>query len=286
MSKKSKSMSEREFLNLGLYGFHKIAYTQWGKAHNKRVLVCVHGLTRTGRDFDALAENLSDLYRVACPDVAGRGRSDWLLNPSEYGYPLYLNDMATMIARLGATEVDWVGTSMGGLIGMMLAAQPNSPIRRLVINDVGPFIPKAALERIGDYVGSNPHFETIEEAEAYLRKVHEPFGNLSNKQWRHLAETSVRRGEKGGLDLHYDPAIADAFKKGDLEDVDLWPIWNQIKCPVLVIRGQDSDLLSADTASRMLTDGPDAELLEIADTGHAPALMDKDQIKFIRNWLE
>jgi len=172
------------------------------------------------------------------------------------------------------------------LIGMMLAAQPNSPIRKLVINDVGPFIPKEALERISDYVGSNPHFDTIEEAEAYLRDVHAPFGPLTDEQWRHLAETSVRRGEKGGLALHYDPAIADAFKNTDLEDVDLWPVWNQIKCPVLVIRGKDSDLLTADTAARMLTDGPDAELLEIAETGHAPALMVEDQINYIRNWLE
>jgi pimeloyl-ACP methyl ester carboxylesterase len=286
MSEKSYPMSERAFLNLGPHGFHKIAYTQWGNPHNDKVLICVHGLTRSGRDFDALAEKLSETYRVACPDVAGRGKSDWLLDASDYGYPLYLADMAALIARVGVTEVDWIGTSMGGLIGMMLAAQPNSPIRKLVINDVGPFIPLEALERIGSYVGQERTFATVEEAESYLRDVHSTFGPLTDAQWRHLAETSIRRGAKGKLTLHYDPAIGNAFNSGDLADVDLWPVWDQIKCPVLIVRGKDSDLLTSETASRMLTDGPDAELLEIENTGHAPALMDEEQVEYIRKWLE
>ena len=286
MTENIKAMDSRAFLSLGPHGFHKVAYTEWGNPHNDNVLICVHGLTRSGRDFDPLAMALSDIYRVACPDVAGRGHSDWLLDPADYGYPLYLADMAAMIARLGATEVDWVGTSMGGLIGMMLAAQPNSPIRKLVVNDVGPFIPREALERIGDYVGASPTFSSVKEVEAYLRQVHAPFGPLTDAQWRHLAETSTRRGAKGKLALHYDPAIGDAFKSGELNDVDLWPVWDQIKCPVLIIRGKDSDLLTSETASRMLTDGPEAELLEIEDTGHAPALMDEGQIDFIRKWLE
>lgn len=285
MNEKQDAFRQRDFLSLGPHGFHKIAYTEWGSAHNKRVALCVHGLTRNGRDFDPLAASLAADYRVACPDVAGRGQSDWLMHPEDYAYPTYITDMAAMIARLGVPEVDWIGTSMGGLIGMMLAAQPNSPIRRLVMNDVGPFIPKSALERIGEYVGSNVHFKSVDEVETYLRDVHAPFGDLTDTEWAHLAKHSARRGEKGGFVLHYDPAIGQAFKKGGLEDVDLWPVWSQVRCPVLIIRGQQSDLLSLETAERMLTDGPEAELVEIETAGHAPALMDAEQIGFIRDWL-
>jgi len=285
MTEKQDAFLQKHFLSLGPHGFHKIAYTQWGRAHNETTAVCVHGLTRNGRDFDALAAVLAEDYRVACPDVAGRGQSDWLIHPEDYAYPTYINDMAAMIARLGVSEVDWIGTSMGGLIGMMLAAQPNSPIRRLVLNDVGPFIPKASLERIGEYVGGKPHFEDVEGVEEYLREVHAPFGPLSDAQWRHLAKHSARRGEKSGFVLHYDPAIGDAFKGVELDDVDLWPVWNQISCPVLIVRGKESDLLTEETAERMLTDGPEAELVEIENTGHAPALMDEKQIEFVRDWL-
>jgi pimeloyl-ACP methyl ester carboxylesterase len=272
------------FLGLGPHGFHKVAYTSWGDTGIDRVAICVHGLTRNGRDFDALAQALAPNYRVACPDIAGRGGSDWLLHPEDYGYPLYMNDMAALIARLDVDAVDWIGTSMGGLIGMMLAAQPNSPIRRLVINDVGPFIPKGALERIGGYVGSRTHFRDIEEADSYLRTVHATFGPLSDAQWRHLATHSVRRDEGGGFTLHYDPRIGDAFA-GPIEDIDLWNIWDAIDCPVLVLRGGESDLLLPETAQRMVTSGPDAELIEIPGVGHAPALMDPDQIGAIKDWL-
>ena len=286
MGNKQKAFQQKDFLSLGPHGFHKIAYTQWGRGHNKKTAVCVHGLTRNGRDFDALASAMAEDYRVVCPDIAGRGQSDWLLHPEDYGYPTYISDMAAMISRLGVPEVDWIGTSMGGLIGMMLAAQPNSPIRRLILNDVGPFIPKASLERIGSYVGGNLQFDDIAGVEAYLREVHAPFGPLTDGQWAHLAENSCRRGEKGGFALHYDPAIGNAFKDVELDDVDLWPVWGQIRCPVLIIRGVRSDLLTAETAERMLTEGPESDLLEIEETGHAPALMDEKQISFIRDWLK
>jgi pimeloyl-ACP methyl ester carboxylesterase len=278
-------MIEASLLCLGPHGFHRVAYTEWGDPSNRRILVCVHGLTRQGRDFDALATALGGTYRVACPDVAGRGRSDWLLHREDYGYPLYLADMASLIARLGVDEVDWVGTSMGGLIGLMLAAQPNSPIRRLVLNDVGPFVPKAALARLAAYVGADPRFASLAEAEAYLRRVHAPFGPLDDAQWRHMAEHSVRRGPGGGFALHYDPAIAEPFLRDDLQDVDLWPLWNAVRCPVLVVRGSESDLLLPETAQRMLTEGPEAELVEIPGVGHAPALMSDEQIGYVRQWL-
>ncbi len=241
---------------LGPHGFHKLAYAEWGDAASPRVLVCVHGLTRNGRDFDKLAQALAGRYRVACPDVAGRGRSDWLPVKTDYGYPLYLSDMAALVARLGTEQVDWVGTSMGGIIGMMLAAMPNSPIRRMVINDVGPLIPKAAIERIGSYVGRDPLFPDLAAAEAYFREVAAPFGRLSDTEWRHLTVHSLREDKAGGFRLRYDPAIGDAFRVPDIKDVDMWPIWDQIRCPILLIRGRSPTCCCARRRRRWRAAGP------------------------------
>ncbi len=278
-------MSERSFLGLSAAGFHSVAYTQWGRDDAVRTVVCVHGLTRNGRDFDALALDLADHYRVACPDVVGRGKSGWLAEPTLYGYPQYCADMAALIARLGVGEVDWVGTSMGGLIGMMLAAQPNSPIRRLVVNDVGPFISKAGLQRIADYVGKDPVFEDIPAVESYLRFVLMGFGRLPDEAWRHMAEHSARPRGDGRYGLAYDPAIAEAFKTQPMGDVDLWAIWDRIRCPVLVLRGATSDILLSETAEEMTRRGPAARVVEFAHTGHAPALMTEDQIAAVRGFL-
>jgi pimeloyl-ACP methyl ester carboxylesterase len=271
-------------LGLGPHGFHRVAYVEWGERAAPRTLVCAHGLTRNGRDFDRLATALADAFRVVCPDVVGRGRSDWLTQAEGYGYPQYLADMAALIARLDVLEVDWVGTSMGGLIGMMLAAQPNTPIRRLVLNDVGPFLPKAALERIAGYVGQDPRFETLEALEAYLRRVHAPFGPLPDAAWRHLAEHGHRRLPDGGFGLAYDPAIGAAFRQG-VQDVDLWSVWDAVRCPVLVLRGAESDLLSAETAAEMERRGPRARVVTFPGIGHAPALVAEDQIAVVRGWL-
>ena len=277
--------ASRAFLGLGPHGFHKVSYGERGPAGADRTVVCVHGLTRNGRDFDPLAMGLEANFRVVCPDVVGRGDSDWLVHKEDYGYPQYMADMAALIARLATNDVYWVGTSMGGLIGMMLAAQPNSPIRRLVMNDIGPFIPKAAAERIGSYVGNAPDFASIADAEAYLRQVHAGFGDLTEGQWRHLAEHSVRRkGE--GYRLHYDPAIGHAFRgDGEATDIDLWPVWDAVNCPVLVLRGAQSDTLLAATAQEMTARGPKAQLKTIEGVGHAPALMDDQQIALVRDWL-
>lgn len=273
------------YLSLGPSGFHRVAFADWGDPDGRKATICVHGLTRTGRDFDVLAAELSKSTHVVCPDVPGRGASDWLENPKEYIYPTYLGDMAGLISHIGAERVTWIGTSMGGLIGMMLAAMPGSPIRKLIINDIGPFIPKEALNRIGDYVGAAPSFPDIAGIEAYLREVHAPFGDLSDEQWLHLATTSSERNGEGGYRLHYDPAIADAFISGPVEDVDLWSVWDRIACPTLVLRGANSDLLMADTAQEMTQRGPKAELVTIDECGHAPALMADDQIKIIMDWL-
>ncbi|GAB5389048.1 MAG: alpha/beta hydrolase [Alphaproteobacteria bacterium] len=248
-------------------------------------MICWHGLTRNSRDFDDLAKALSSNgKRVICPDTAGRGRSDWLPDASLYGYPQYLRDAATVIGWAGAKQVDWVGTSMGGLIGMMLSATPGAPIRSLTINDVGPLVPAPALNRIADYVATDYLFADLKALEDHLRDIHAPFGNLSDAQWAHLAEHSHRVVE-GGVKLAYDPAIGDAFKDGFSEDVDLWAVWDMIRTPALVLRGAESDLLRQADAQAMTTRGPKARLVEFQGCGHAPALMDMDQINTISDFL-
>jgi pimeloyl-ACP methyl ester carboxylesterase len=276
---------ERHFLGLSPAGFHRNAYWAWPSDSRSPVLIAMHGLTRNGRDFDAVARALAARDRVICPDVVGRGRSDWLANGALYGYPQYLSDSAALIAGVGATTVDWLGTSMGGLVGMMLAAQPLTPIRRLILNDVGPFIPKASLERIGSYVGQDPHFAGMAELEAYLRRVHASFGTLSDADWAHMARFSTRRRPGGTYGLAYDPAIALPFQTGPIADVDLWSIWDQIACPVLILRGGTSDLLLAETAAEMVSRKPGTKLVTFPDCGHAPALMNAEQIAAIDDWL-
>lgn len=273
------------FLSLSPGGFHRVAFTDWGEKSGRKATVCVHGLTRSGRDFDILANALSEDTRVVCPDIAGRGASDWLSNAAEYSYPNYMNDMAGLMSHIGAERVDWIGTSMGGLIGMMLAATPGTPIRKLIINDIGPFLPKEALVRICHYVGAAPSFQDVDAVEAYLREVHAPFGDLTDEQWKHLAVTSSIPNGEGAWKLHYDPDIASSFCAGPIEDVDLWAVWDRVECPVLVLRGENSDLLSIGTADEMSKRGPKAEIVTIPNCGHAPALMDPDQIRIVKDWL-
>ena len=277
-------MREHSFFGLGPSGFHRIHYYEWGDHDNDRVVLCVHGLTRNGRDFDALAKSLSGHFRVLCPDVAGRGKSSWLATGQDYAYPQYCADMGALIARSGAHSIDWIGTSMGGIIGMMMAAQNGSPIRRMVVNDVGPFIPKAALERIANYVGKDISFVSIDEAETYMRFVSAGFGPLSDDQWRHLVEHSVTHDADGKVRLIYDPSIAHAFPES-MEDVDLWDVWDKITCPTMLIRGGDSDLLLAETAEEMTRRGPKASIIEFPGIGHAPMLMSQDQIEPVHDFL-
>jgi pimeloyl-ACP methyl ester carboxylesterase len=267
-------------------GFFSLAYAQWGPERGAPV-ICAHGLTRNGRDFDSLALALArDGRRVVAVDFPGRGRSDWLSDASLYAYPTYVHALATLIARLDVERVDWVGTSMGGLVGMFLAAQPRSPIARLVLNDVGPFIPSAALERIAGYVGVETRFATLPDVEAYLRRVAAPFGPLSDAQWRHLAiHGAVSEGS--GWRLHYDPAIGTALRAGPLRDVDLWGIWTQVRCAVLSIRGAESDVLAPETVQRMAGSGhAPVSCIAFHGCGHAPALMADDQIAAVLDFLK
>jgi pimeloyl-ACP methyl ester carboxylesterase len=279
-------MKSHRVLCLNPFGFHGMHYTEWGDRSAERTAICVHGLTRNARDFDPLAAALSARYRVACPDIAGRGQSDWLPVASAYSYPQYCADMTVLIGRLETESVDWVGTSMGGLIGMMMAAHPNSPVRRLVMNDVGPFIAKAALQRIATYVGQRPHFKSLAALDAYLRQVYAPFGKLTDEDWRAMAEHSQRPAPDGGIVLHHDPRIAENAQAGSQQDIDLWALWDKITCPVLLIRGAQSDLLSKETAAEMTRRGPRARLVEIDGAGHAPALRSAEQIALIQDFLE
>lgn len=281
-------MTDGELLCLNRTGFHKLHYTDWGDPAQQQVVICVHGLTRNCRDFDALAAALSTRCRVVSVSIAGRGRSDWLPNPEDYGYPQYMNDMTALIARVtaqGARQIDWVGTSMGGMLGMLLAARPGSPISRLVLNDVGAVIPKASMERIGQYVGKNPLFDSFDEFERYVRQVSAPFGPLTDTQWHHLAEHNARQHPDGRWGMAYDPGIGLPFRKAAAQDILLWNVYDAISCPTLLLRGGESDLLLRETAEEMTRRGPKPRLVEFAGTGHAPALMSEEQIAVVRDFL-
>ena len=258
-------------------------YNEWGDPHNKHVLVCVHGLTRNARDFDFVAEHLEDAYRVVSVDIVGRGRSDWLRDPADYNYPVYCSDVTTLIAKLGVETVDWLGTSMGGILGMIMASLPNSPVRKLVVNDVGSLVPKSALERIGQYLGSAPTFATFAEMEKVVRAV-SPFGELDDEQWHHLTIHGARQDEQGRWAFRYDPGIAKNFHAVPPADVNLRHFWNGVHGPVLVIRGENSDLLRADTLEEM-RQRPHTETLVVPRCGHAPMLMDDFQAGAIRRFL-
>jgi len=274
-------------------GLHRMAYREWGDATNPKALVCVHGLTRIGNDFDRLARALCAEYRVVCPDVVGRGASDWLRDARDYGVPQYVADMVTLLARLDAQTVDWVGTSMGGLIGITLAGQAGSPIRRMVINDVGPTLDAAALARIGEYLGQPVRFDTVEQAIDYVARISAPFGLSAREDWRDLTLPAIRplRDAQGeGFRMHYDPRIGEPFKAVTPEaaaagEAAMWRLYEAIRARVLLTRGANSDLLSAATAQRMVQTGPRARLAQFAGVGHAPMFMHDDQIGVVREFL-
>lgn len=270
-------------------GMHRMAFVEWGDPANPRVVLCVHGLTRCGRDFDDLARALAADFRVVCPDVAGRGQSEWLPNPELYSLPQYGADMLTLIAALAPAELHWVGTSMGGLIGMGIAAQPLSPIRRLVLNDVGPVITAVSLRRIKQYLGNAPRFDSYAEIEAYVRAVSAGFGALTDAQWQHLTTHVIRRAGDGKFEFLYDPAIAVSYAQALLasggQDIELWSLYDKVACPTLLLRGEVSDLLTRETATAMTQRGPHAQLVEIAAVGHAPTLMMAEQIEVVRKFL-
>ena len=278
-------------------GLHRMAYWEWGDPANERVLVCVHGLSRQGRDFDTLAQALCGHYRVVCPDVVGRGQSDWLADPMGYQIPAYVADMVTLLARLDAEQVHWVGTSMGGLIGMGLASLPQSPIQRLVLNDVGPTIQADAIARIGTYLGLPMRWASLEEAADYMLSISKGFGTHTREQWLALTRPMLKADtppdtppDGAGFKPHYDPAIAVPFKAitpetAALGQAALWRSYDAVACPTLLLRGADSDLLTRDTAQDMTRRGPKARLHEFAGVGHAPMLVVAEQVGVVKEFL-
>lgn len=289
-------------------GIHRMAYWEWGDPANKKVVVCVHGLTRCGRDFDELAQKLAAHYRVVAPDVVGRGRSDWLLDPAGYTVPQYISDMLTLIARLDVDEVDWVGTSMGGLIGLGLAgalaasafqrpprgsfglpADRTLRLGKIVLNDIGPKLDRQGLARIASYVGKDVSFDTFDEAAAYVQSVSQGFGPHTQAQWQRLAR-DVFNQQNGRWVRHYDLRLAQPMAQQDDAALDaaelmLWSAYESLASPVLVLRGSESDVLTEDTVREMSARNARTQVVEFAGVGHAPSLLSEEQIQPIANFL-
>ena len=271
----------------------EIHYTEWGAQHG-RTVIAWHGLARTGRDMDEIAESLADRYRVICPDTLGRGLSQWSPDPrNEYTLAFYAKLAADLIDQLGVVDAHWIGTSMGGAIGTVCAAGLFQPrlkgrIKSLVLNDNAPRLAEAALARIRAYAGNPPAFDTIAQLEAFYREVYKPFGWLSDAQWRRLTETSTRRLPDGRVTPHYDPAMVRQFTDHPA-DYDLWQHYDALTIPVLCLRGAESDLVLRDATDEMMTRGPGlrglTRVVEIEGCGHAPALMDEGQIRLVTDWL-
>lgn len=296
-------MNKHSFLGISNEGFHNVAYTEWGGSDfDLPTVICVHGYTRNAHDFDALAHYLSSNGRhVFCPDVVGRGNSSWFKNSINYNFTQYQSDMNALISRTKAQQFDWIGTSMGGLIGMMMAAMPNTPIKRLVLNDIGPQVPIFGLRRLAKYAGKEPEFKSLDEAKKFYKLNFSEFGTLSENQWDNFTNNSVEEIAPGRYLARVDPSIKNPKStlqvvseffhhphkalEGILYDIDLWSIWKDVKCPVLVIHGAHSDLLTPEIIKRMQRSHDKTDVYEIEDAGHAPALLDITQHETIEHWL-
>jgi pimeloyl-ACP methyl ester carboxylesterase len=297
-------MKKGHFLGISEEGFHRIAYTEWGKESPRAPIICVHGLTRQGRDFDSLANYLSERgHHLFCPDIVGRGDSDWLKNPLHYTYEQYIADMTALIARTQKDEITWIGTSMGGLIGMFLSAQTQSPIKRLILNDVGPSIPIQAVMRISKYMGMDPEFSSVTEAKNYYKNIYQDYGELSEDDWTSFTEHSICEIAPQKFISKLDPQIKFSFPtksqiawqailhplktlEGGLFDIDLWHIFRKVSCPILIIHGNRSDLLLTETILKMKDIHPNVEVIDVPNAGHAPLLKEAIYQEMIFAWIE
>ena len=267
-------------------GFHTLHAVQWGRRRGGRLVVCVHGYSGNGRDFDFLAQRLARDACVVCPDVAGRGRSAWLPTPLAYHFPQFLADLRALVSELGASAVDWVGTSMGGLLGMLLAAEPRSIVSRLVLNDVGAFVPARSLAAIGRNLQAPERFASLGELEKQVRRTHREWGRISDAQLRHLVKHAARRFPDGYA-MHYDPQIASLVQPVPLAPgLSFWSAWHRVRCPVLVLRGERSSILPREVLRAMVGAKPNTEVVEVAGAGHAPSLMQEGQIEAIARFIE
>lgn len=284
------SFSEKKFLGLNSQGFHTIVYNDWGPEDGQPV-VCVHGLTGNGHDFDYLAEDLiRHGYRLICIDLPGRGSSDFLPDPLDYTHVQYCQDITVLLANLGFNKpgsVDWLGVSLGGLIGIRLAALQNTPIRRMILNDIGPSVAQKALDFIHQVISQTYRFETVQDLEQWMRETRGlTWGPLTDEQWHHMAEYNARALDDGQITYAYDPEIAKVFEHEPVGDVDLWDFWSNLTCPVLVIQGGKSVLLTNEIIQEMRTHQPSMDIAIFNDCGHVPSLMAPDHIDVIRTWLQ
>jgi pimeloyl-ACP methyl ester carboxylesterase len=271
------------------HGAHRIAYREWGDRDNSKVLTCLHGLTRNSQDFDLLAQELQKEYYVICPDIFGHGKSDWLTDPENYVLSLYVATFITLLRQLNLSQVDWLGTSLGGIIGNAIASQFPTLIKRLILNDIGAFIPKNGLRQIAKYLRLPvPHFGDFRDAENYIRYYYASFGDLTDKQWQIFTKNTIKPTPEWGYTLHHDPKIGWKFPGNaieDIQDINLWEYWRLIRCPVLILHGENSNLLFPETIRKMQEIHPQTNVIHLANCGHAPALMDESQIKMIQKWL-
>lgn len=284
----TETYTQKVVKGLSFHGFHRINYLEWGEDNAmNNTMVCVHGVTRNAHDFDYFAQKMCKEYRVICPDIVGRGESDHLVSSDGYDYLQYNSDMNVLLARLEEPKVDWLGTSMGGIIGMVLASLPQTPIRRLILNDIGPFISRESLTKIGDYIGRSGEFRNLKSIEEYLRGIYQEFKPMSDEDWTDMAKRSSRRTQTGKYRMRMDPGVGDAFRdRISLFDVDMWETWDQIQVPVLILRGKDSSFFHESVAQEMLTRGPNATLVEFEDCGHTPTLRGDEQVDAIADWLK
>lgn len=266
-------------------GFQRMAYVEWGDEQNSQALLCVHGLTRNSRDFDFLAQSLQNSYHIICPDLLGRGESGYLQSPQQYTFSQYISDTITLMARLNAQDIHWLGTSLGGIIGMMLAAQPNSPLKSLILNDVGMIVPSPALKRQEIYARNDNIFQSLHEAKCYFQTVLSPSRIADPNHWDHITQYGIKRDDEGNFRLAYDPAIGHSFANTSSSSLHLETYWQAIKCPILVIRGEESDFLPPEIISKMLYFQPNTKVVTIPQCGHAPSLMTPDQIQVVEEWL-
>jgi pimeloyl-ACP methyl ester carboxylesterase len=274
---------------LSLNGFHRVAYADWGPVDAEEVVVCVHGLTRQGRDFDPLAAQLADAgYRVICPDLVGRGQSDWLKHTLDYIFPQYCADMGSLLAMIGKKKVHWLGTSLGGLIGIVLAGVPRSPIATLIVNDIGPDVALHASTRVAMRLVSDlSSFDSFEDVVANMRKVYKGCGPLTDAQWLHMARHSVRRDdETERLISLTDPKIATAFQWLRYYSMSLWSYWDKLEVPVLAVHGDRSDFVTADLLAKMKRSMPTLNTFEVAETAHMPMLMSRPETDAVLSFLK